>query len=89
MTPSSTIPSYQIMVNFHCRVIVNQRSINIWKVQKVPVGDICVGQTVWFESEIFVTGKSIERDLGGGQTVGVKRYSGEVLGVNGWEKNWI
>jgi hypothetical protein len=77
------------MVNFHHHVIVNQRSINIWKVQKAPVGDIRVGQTVWFESEIFVTGKSIERDLGGGQTVGVKQYSGEVLGVNGWEKIWI
>ena len=77
------------MVNFHRRVIVNRHSINIWKMQKAPGGDIRIGQTIWFESEIFATGKSIGRDLGGGQTVWVKRYSGEVLGISGWEKNWI
>ena len=31
----------------------------------------------------------MERDIGGGHIVGVKRYSGEVLGISGWERNWV
>jgi hypothetical protein len=57
--------------------------------QKAPANDICVGQRIWFESSIFANGKSTERDIGGGRTVGVKRYAGEVLGISGWEKNLV
>ena len=57
--------------------------------QKAPANDICVGQRIWFESEIFATGKSVERDIWGGRIVGVKQYSGEVLGISGWERNWV
>jgi hypothetical protein len=31
----------------------------------------------------------VERDRGGGRTIGVRRYSGEVLGISGREKNWV
>jgi hypothetical protein len=31
----------------------------------------------------------VEGDLGGGHTIRVKRYSGEVLGLCGWERNWV
>jgi hypothetical protein len=57
--------------------------------QKAPANNIRVGQKIWFESEIFATGKSVERDIGGGRTVWVRQYSGEVLGISGWERNWV
>ena len=37
-----------------------------------PMSNIWVGQKIWFESEIFATGKNVEKVLGGGQTNGVK-----------------
>jgi hypothetical protein len=72
MTLNSTLPSFQIVVNFHRRTIVDLRSVNIWKMQRAPASNIRVGQRIWFESEIFATGKNVEKVLGGGQTNGVK-----------------
>jgi hypothetical protein len=85
----SNCPSHQVTVNLHRCLINNQQSIDIWKMQKAPAKNIHIGQKIWFESEIFMTGKSVERDIGGGRTIWVRQYSGEVLGISGWEKNWV
>jgi hypothetical protein len=85
----SNCPSHEITVNLYRRFINGQQGTNIWKMQKAPANNIRVGQRIWFESEIFATGKSAERDMGGGRTIGVKQYSGEVLGISGWERNWV
>ena len=53
------------------------------------MSNIQVGQRIWFESEIFTTGKNVEKVLGEGQTNGVKRYDGEVLRISGLERSWI
>ena len=90
MTLNSTLPSFQIVVNFHRHTIVDLRSVNIWKMQRAPASNIRVGQRIWFESEIFATGKNVEKALGEGHTnIGVKRYDGEVLSISGWERSWI
>ena len=89
VTLNSTIPSFQIVVNFHCCTIVDLCSVNIWKMQRAPMSDIWVGQKIWFESEIFATGKNVEKVLGGGQTNGVKWYDGKVLSISSWKRSWI
>jgi hypothetical protein len=88
----SKVISQELVVNFYCRETSGQGRVNVWKVQSAPSLNIRVGQTIWFQSNIFVMGRDIrkyKKAMREGQVAGKTRYEGEVLCIVGWQKHWV
>lgn len=64
----------------------------MWKVQCAPSVDIQVGQTIWFQSNVFVMGPNVTNHVGTmrkAQGAGGFRYEGQVLSIVGWQRHWV
>jgi len=69
-----------VQVNLYGQVASSNGSVNFWKVQKVPVVDIKVGQRLWFKSDIL--GSELTKGSAEGVLGHKVYYEGEVLGVS-------
>ena len=88
----SKLSPQELVVNFYCRETSRQERVNVWKVQCAPSVNIQVGQTIWFQSNIFVMGLNIKNHVEAvrkAQGAGGFRYGGQVLSIVEWQKNWV